>query len=168
MSPTTSRGRTISACTVVRTAAQPRAGRVVTVARATCGARVSTTAGPTTLPALAGCSVASTRMWEPTTGAPTSRTTSFGTATMRTADVTPSACATQGAVPRTRTRSLPWTNCRPRNVTGRRGVTAAWSVTHCAYRAFGGPLSFSAIESTVAAGSGPASLVSVGRKTPAG
>src|SRR5262249_57345215 len=113
--------------------ARPAAGGVARVRWATCGLRVSTSAGPTILPALAGCSVAETRTREPTIGRPTSRTTSFGTATMRSGfDFTPAAAATHGAVPRTRTRSFAATNRLPRKTTGMRGVTFAWSVTHCA------------------------------------
>jgi hypothetical protein len=49
-------------------------------------------------------------------------------------------------------------------VIGSRGVTAARSVTRCAYRAVAGPFSTSEIDVTGGAGSVPASEVSAGRQ----
>src|SRR4051794_6150686 len=75
------------------TAPQPGAGRERTVMWAVCAVRASTRRGPTTVPAVAGCSVATMRTLPPTIAAPWTETVRSGCTSVRAVAVTPPADA---------------------------------------------------------------------------
>src|SRR4051794_7773739 len=167
LAPGESEGETIGTVSVRLTATQPFAGRERTVTCAVCAERASTRWGPTTVPALAGCSVETTRTLPPTIGSPRSDTVRTGLTRVWAEALTPPAVATQGRAESTRTRSLPWSpNRRPRSITGRRGTTLARSTTYWAYRATRGADRRSAIDVTGRPGSAPASVCSAGCHRP--
>src|SRR5581483_3462803 len=91
VSPGPRSGATTVTASAPDTFAHPGAGRDVATTWATCGVRVSTACGAATVPALAGCSVATTRTSPPTIGAPRVESVSVGTTSADAVAVTPSA-----------------------------------------------------------------------------
>src|SRR3954464_6205949 len=96
LAPAESEGETTGTVSVPLTATQPFAGRERSVTCAVCAVRASTRCGPTTLPALAGCSVETTRTLPPTIGAPRSETVRSGCTSVCAEALRPPAVATQG------------------------------------------------------------------------